>query len=306
VNGRELSVWLPTLHPFTKEGALDEHALRLHFRRLAAAGIGVFCANEGTGEAYSLEWDEIKQVLRIANEELKGRVHVRGMGRMVRKAAAMVDFVREVEAAGLDGVHIYALDLGHGSIPTEREQEAYLTDVLSECRLPTMVSVHNAAGYLYPIPLIKRLADRFSNFTDLILVTNPAYMNEMFVAVGDRLKIHVAAGDLLSSLALGGTGYAAPEGNLIPNTCMRFASLYQAQRYAEALAVYRTIVNIGVHLRRFGSIAARKAALTLLGYPMGYPREPRMPFPEEQLPELKALLDKLRIQELESVTPIAT
>jgi 4-hydroxy-tetrahydrodipicolinate synthase len=292
------------LHPFTKEGALDEHALRLHFRRLAAAGIGVYCANEGTGESLGLAWDEIKQVLRIANQELKGKVHVRGMGRMVRKAAEMVDFVKEVEAAGLDGVHIYALDLGHGSLPTEREQEGYLTDVLSECRIPTMVSIHNAAGYLYPIALIKRLADRFPHFTDLILVTNTAYMNEVFVAVGDRLNIHVAAGDLLSSLALGGTGYAAPEGNLIPNTCMRFASLYQAQRYEEAFAVYRTIVRIGVHMRRFGSIGARKAALTLLGYPMGYPRKPRMPFPEEQLQELKALLEELRIQDLESAGPI--
>jgi len=74
---RPPSTFVISLTPFSGDGTLDEHGFRLHLRRLAEAGIGVYLGGSGSGEGYTLTPAEVARILEIGAEELGGRVPVR-------------------------------------------------------------------------------------------------------------------------------------------------------------------------------------------------------------------------------------
>jgi 4-hydroxy-tetrahydrodipicolinate synthase len=301
---RDLTCWVPSLTPFTRDGDIDEALLRAHVRRLARAGLVVLTANEGNGEAQAMTISEMRRVMEIAKEEVKGTTPVWGMGKMVRRASEQIEFARAVQDLGLDGIHIYALDMGHAMKPTEREQETYLTDVLDTIDIPVMLSIHPYAGYIYPVSLVRRLADRYPNLLyALVTVRELDYHVQLLDTVGDRLKIISGPTTALSLLALGCDGFAAQHANLIPRTCASLIEHYRAGRYREAEAAFATMTRLNPIVNREGGgyTSGTKAALAHMGLPAGYPRKPRLPIDERELAPMIELLDRLRIRELEGI-----
>ncbi len=295
-----LTVWTATICPFTRSGDLDEDGYRRHLRRLAKAGVNVLIASEGTGEAQTLDWPELRRCLEIGKEELTGKVPGWGMGRKVHRASEMVAFVHLVQDLGLDGVHIHALEMAQGNVPSEREQEAYLTEVFESVHIPAILSLHASAGYRYPIKLIRQLAERYPNLVGCLVVTSDLhYQRDLFDALGSRLQFICAYGNLLPALASGfGSGFCGQEGNLAPELCQSFVEYWQAHRYDDALAAYDKILQMGKIVHSYGFAVGIKAALNLLGLPGGYPRRPRLPLPDEAVREIAESLEKLNIPEL--------
>jgi 4-hydroxy-tetrahydrodipicolinate synthase len=297
---REPSTYVISLTPFTADGALDEEGLRGHLRRLADAGIGVYVAGSGSGEAYTLTDHELERVLAIAAEELAGKVPVRGMGREPRTAAEMVRFGAMVRAAGLDAAQIYSLDIGHGNQPTDRELRAYLFAVLDGVDWPSVISVHQSVGYLYPVELLVEAIERYGHVVGINVSTGDLrYLGRVIEAVDGRVEVHCGGpAHALATLALGGTGYLSSEGNLAPRLCVSLIEHYRAGRLTESELAYRTITRLWPVTYRYGSIRGTKAALGLLGLPGGLPRPPRLPVPDEALPEIRAQLERLALPEL--------
>ena len=56
---RALSTFCCSVTPFAADGSLDVPALRAHFARLAAAGVGVYVAGSSPGEGYALSRSEV-------------------------------------------------------------------------------------------------------------------------------------------------------------------------------------------------------------------------------------------------------
>src|SRR4029077_21011440 len=108
---KKLSVIVISITPFDAQGKLDEPALRLHLRRLRDAGVSVYVAGGGSGEAYTFTPDERDRVLAISVEELKGRVPVRAMGCEPRLAKDMVEHLRSAERAKVDAAMIFSLEI---------------------------------------------------------------------------------------------------------------------------------------------------------------------------------------------------
>jgi 4-hydroxy-tetrahydrodipicolinate synthase len=298
---RNPTTYVISLTPFTAAGALDEQGLRDHFRRLAVSGIGVYVAGSGSGEAYTLDDAELEAVLGVAAEELRGRVPVRGMGREPRTAQEMIRFCRLVRDAGLDAAQIYSLDIGHGNKPSDRELEAYLFTVLDAVDFACVISVHQSVGYLYPVDLIARVIDRYPQVLGVNVSTGDIqYLTRLIDAVDSRAEVHCGGPALaLSTLALGGTGYLSSEGNLAPRLCVSLIDHYRSGRLVDAEAAYRRILHLWPVSYKYGSIRGTKAALGLLGLPGGYPRPPRLPVPDDALPEIRAQLEQLDLAAIE-------
>ncbi len=106
---RALSTFCCSITPFAADGSLDERALRAHFARLSAAGVGVYVAGSSPGEGYALSRDEVRRCLEIAVAELRGRVPVRAMGVEPRSARDMVEHTALAAACGVDAVQILSL-----------------------------------------------------------------------------------------------------------------------------------------------------------------------------------------------------
>ena len=294
---RPPSTFVISLTPFTREGALDEAALRGHLRRLAAAGIGVYVGGSGSGEGYTLSPAEVGRVLEIGAEELRGRVPVRAMGVEPRTAAQMIELGRVASAAGLDGMQVYSLDIGHGNRPRPAELERYFSDVLDAVGLDAVVSSHFAAGYFVPLDVVARLLERFPHLVGLNC-TNPdiTYLVRLLEIVDGRADVHVGGPmQALTCLALGGQGYLSSEGNLAPALCVEVVERWAAADLTGSAAAFARVLRLFAATQEAGGIAAAKAALGRLGLPGGWPRPPRLPVEGPVLDALVAVAGELGV-----------
>ncbi|MFA5884682.1 MAG: dihydrodipicolinate synthase family protein [Acidimicrobiia bacterium] len=292
-----------SITPFDADGALDEADLRAHLRRLAASGIGVYLGGSGSGEGYTLEPDEVRRVLEIGVEELRGRVPVRAMGVEPRSAREMIRLGRLAADLGVDALQVYSLDVGHGNRPRADELRRYYADVLDAVDLPVVLSSHQSVGYALPVELIRGLVDE----SDAIVGVNCShndltYVAQLIDAVAGDVDVHVGGPmHALSCLALGGHGYLSSEGNLTPRLCTTVVDTYGRGDFSACHAAYARVMRLHAETRRLGGIAATKAALAMLGLPGGTVRGPRLPVSDAVRAEIARMLDDLQIAAAEGL-----
>jgi 4-hydroxy-tetrahydrodipicolinate synthase len=298
---RRSSAFVISITPFDRAGALDEEALRLHLRRMASAGIGVYVGGGGSGEGFTLSPAEATRVLEIGVEELKGKVPIRSMGVEPRTADEMVRFARMAQATGVDATQIYSLDQGHGHRPTGTEIETYLLDILGEVDLPVVLSSHQSVGYALPVDLVAGLVARF----DQIIGVNSshadlAYLAALIDAVGDRVDIHVGGPvQTLTALSLGAQGFLTSEANLAPRLCMSVLDCYEAGDARAMTAAFGQLVRLSQTLYGQGGIRATKAVLNDLGLAGGYPRKPQLPVSDATTRQVREAVDRLGLAAVE-------
>lgn len=299
---RQPSTFVISITPFDESERLDEEGLRGHFRRMAAAGIGVYVSGGGSGEAYTLSTSESDRVIEIAVEELKGKVPVRAMGVEPRTAKQMTRFIDTAWRLGVDAVQLYSLDMGHGNAPRSDEMEGYYHDILTVVRAPVVLSTHYSVGYFIPVTLLARLTERFPNVVG-INCTSPdiTYLEDLVQSVDERVEVHVGGPmQAVTALALGASGYLSSDANVAPRLAVSLIDHYAKGDVAESHADFDRLIQLFTLVMRHGGIRAVKAALSLLGLPGGIPRRPRLPMTgEQELQELAAGLERLNIKATE-------
>jgi 4-hydroxy-tetrahydrodipicolinate synthase len=256
---------------------------------MAAAGVGVYVGGSGSGEGYSLSHAERDRVFEIAAEELSGRVPARAMGVEPRSAAEMVSLAHAAAKAGLDAVQVYSLDLGHAHLPTPREVERYLRDVLDGVGTPLIVSTHQSAGYRIDPGLLASLAAEYPHLAGINCThADLAYLASVIDAAGGS-DVHVGGpAQALSAMALGATGYLTSEANLSPRLCKRVVDAFTVGDLPSAAETYATVIRLSNLFYGHGGIRATKAVLNALGLPGGYPRLPQLPVPPAEAEMLLA------------------
>ena len=288
----QASTFVISLTPFTATGDLDEDGLRAHLRRLASSGIGVYLGGSGSGEGYTLSRDEVRRVLEIGVEELRGRVPVRAMGVEPRSADELIALGRLATDVGVEAVQLYSLDMGHGNRPRPGELERYLCDVLDAVDVPMVLSSHQAAGYAIPPELIDGLLDRYDSIVGVNCTNQDlTYLLRVLDAVDRRVDVHVGGPmHALSCLAMGGQGYLSSEGNLAPALCVAVIDAYARGDLRACADAYARVMRLFAMTQRLGGISATKAALRTLGLPGGWPRPPRLPVEEDDVGDLVRLV----------------
>ena len=301
-DARGRSTYVISLTPFADDGSLDEGRLRDHLRRMARGGVGVFVAGSGSGEAYTLTDTEVRTVLDVSVEELKGKVPVRAMGSEPRTAQQMVDFIEVSTEAGVDAVQVYSLEMGHAASPAPETLRAYYDEVLSQAAIPVVLSSHFSVGYLLPIDLVVDLVGRYPLVTG-INCTAPdiRYLIDLLDALDGRIEVHVGGPAFaLSALALGATGYLSSEANVAPRLCRSLIDRFEAGDLDGAFDAYARIMRMFNVNMRHDHVSSGRVQLELLGTPVGPPRRPRLPLDEDARGELAAVLDELGIEEIEA------
>jgi len=273
-----------SLTPFDDHERLDESAFRAHLQRMARAGIGVFVGGAGSGEAYTLAADEMRRVLTIAVEELKGKVPVRAMGVEPRTQSEMIRYGALCAEVGVDAMQVYSLDVGHLGKPSDREIERYLDDVLSNITVPAVISTHFSVGYLVPVPLMATLCERYSNVIGINCTsTDQHYLTQLCGAVDERVEIYTGLmTQALAAWSVGASGFLASEGNLVPGMCMEVVRNYKAGELAATVESYGRLLRLSqALLADGGGMRNTKAALALADLPGGMVRRPRLPLTDE-------------------------
>ncbi len=277
--------------PFTPDGAaIDEGTLRRFVDWQIDEGSHGLIPLGSTGEFLSLTDDERRRVAQIVIEAAAGRVPV-----VVGTAAEWTDdcvrYSREAQALGADGVMIVP---PYYSSPTHDELFEHYRRVGESISIPIMVYNNPFTANVDLVPsLVARLAE----------IDNVDYIKESSGDAGRVCEIQRLCGERMTvfagylpyeAYAAGAAGYVSVVGNIAPRlSAEMFARVVDERDLDGGRELYFRLLPLIHALAGDLYVSATKAALGLLGMPVGPPRPPRLPLPGERTERLRATLAEL-------------
>jgi 5-dehydro-4-deoxyglucarate dehydratase len=283
----------PVTH-FDADLQFDEARYREHLAWQAGYDVAGLFAGGGTGEGFSLTTGEMDRVVRVAVDEIGGKVPV--LASATGPTFQAIEQAKSAEAAGADGLLLLPPYL------TEADQEGLIEHVSAVCRATNLgVIVYSRANAVLTDTSVAILAERNPNligFKDGI--GNIEQMTRIYAKVGERLAyiggLPTAETFALPLLQLGVSTYSSAMFNFVPEFALGF---YQDVRAENRTAVYQKLndfvipyLDIRDRVKGYG-VSIVKAGLTAVGRDGGKVRPPLQDLTESDLHELTTLINKI-------------
>ncbi len=283
----------PVTH-FADDLSFDEAGYRKHLAWLAQYPVAGLFAAGGTGEGFSLTLEETDRVVRTAVHEVAGAVPV--LAPATGSTVNAVAQARAAEAAGADGLLLMPPYL------TEASQAGLVEHVSRVCEATDLgVVVYSRANAVLLDEAVAVLADRnptMIGFKDG--VGSIEQMTRTYARVGDRLMyvggLPTAETFALPLLQLGVSTYSSALFNFVPQWAIEFYDAVVAQDRDE---VYRRLNEfvlpyLDIRDRTQGyAVSIVKGGLAAIGRPAGPVRPPLTDLREDEVAELKDLIDRI-------------
>ena len=270
------------------EGPYREHIAWLKEHRVA----GLFAAG-GTGEFFSLTPTEVVEVVRVAADEMDGRVPLlSGCG---YGTAIACEIARGAEQAGADGLLLLPPYL------VNAKQEGLAAHVEAVCRSTGVgVIVYNRDNAVLHEDTLARLCERNPNligFKDG--VGDIELMMRIYAKMGDRLTyvggLPTAETFASAYLQMGVTTYSSAIFNFMPEWALAFYAAVRARDTDTIMAGLRDFVLPYIALRNRGTgyaVSIVKAGMRVIGRPAGPVRLPLIDLSAAEDAELAALVER--------------
>jgi 5-dehydro-4-deoxyglucarate dehydratase len=283
----------PVTH-FDADLQFDERRYREHLDWQAGYDIAGLFAAGGTGEGFSLTSAEIDRVVRVAVDQVHGRVPVLapamgGTARSVAQAKAAQD-------AGADGILLFPPYL------TEASPRGLVDHIGAVCSATDLgVIVYSRANAVLADATVAQVADRNPNLIGLKDgVGDIENLTRTYAKVGDRLiyvgGLPTAETFALPLLQLGVSTYSSALYNFLPEFALRFYAAVQAQNRPAVYGMLNDFVlpYLDIRDRAKGyAVSIIKAGLTAVGRDGGRVRPPLTDLTEAELAQLAVLISKV-------------
>jgi 4-hydroxy-tetrahydrodipicolinate synthase len=285
--------------PFTRDGDLDEAALRRLLDRQLAAGIDGLVPCGTTGESPTLGPAERDRVIDLTVEA--ARVHETGgtrtpviAGTGTNDTRATVAASRRAAALGADAALIVA---PYYNKPDQRMLEAHYRAVADEGDLPVVVyNVPGRSGTNVDADTLLRLAEH----PRIIAVKEAsANLEQIMTILRDRpTGFAVLSGDdswTLPLLALGGDGVISVASNEVPEVMVALCTAARTRDWDGARSIHeRHLALFRVNFVSPNPVPV-KAALAEMGLIEDVLRQPLLPLDEPQRTRLRGVLADLAL-----------
>lgn len=279
--------------PFTADGArVDVAALRRLVEFQITEGIHGLIPLGSTGEFLSLTRDERNEVIETVIDQARGRVPVL-VGTGAEWTRDAVELSREAEALGADGVMVIP---PFYSVPTEDELYVHYKAIGDAIGLPVMIYNNPATANVDMLPETVARLSAIPNVRSIKESTlDVTRVRDIVRLCGDRMTVF--AGVLgYESFFLGAAGWVAVCSNVIPKLSAElFEAAVERNDPVEARLIHGRMVDLLWWVGGPRYVSGTKAALEMIGLPVGPPRPPRLPLPREMRPKLEAVLRALRL-----------
>lgn len=248
--------------PFTREGAIDEAALRRFVDFQIDGGVDMLLPGGTTGEGATLEEDETDRLLSIVLDQAKGRVPVIfGAGsNSTKKAVQATERAKRLGAAGV---------LSVGPYYNKPTQGGYIEHFKAVAQVGLPVMVYNVPG---------RTGSNILASTTLKLaeVPNIVAVKEASGDLGQMMEIirsrpaefRVLSGDdaiTLPLIAAGGDGIVSVVSNEVPGMMSSMTNAALAGDYVQARELhYKMLPLMNANFVESNPIPA-KAVLAMMG-----------------------------------------
>jgi len=257
-------------------------------------GASALFAAGGTGEFFSLEPGEYRDIIKVALDTCRGRTPIiAGAGGGTRVA---IQYAQEAEALGAQGILLLPHYL------TEASQEGLIAHVEAVCKSVKFgVVVYNRGACKLTPQSLLILAERCPNligFKDGLgdiekFVAIRQTLGERFAYLGGLPTAELFAG---AYKAMGCPVYSSAVFNFIPKTAMAFYNAHAAGDTATTDRLIRDFFLPYIALRNKGegyAVSIVKAGATLVGHGAGPVRPPLSDLKPAEVEELRALIETL-------------
>lgn len=261
--------------PFRGED-VDVDALRALVRFHLAEGTDALVVNGSTGEAAAMTPEEQRRAIETVVEEVQGRRPViAGVGGTDTRAVARL--AAQARAAGAD---LLLVSTPPYSKPQQRGLVAHFRAVLDAGDRPTIL--YNVPSRTACNLLPETVAELVEADARVVGIKEASgdltQIAELARLVGDRLAIYSGNDDqTLPILALGGVGVVSVVANVAPRETSRLVHAFLEGRIEEARALQLRLLPLIRALFLESNPVPVKAALGLLGFPVGDVRPPLAP-----------------------------
>jgi len=275
---------------FTSNDALDLPLFEKNLEAQIEAGVSGIILGGTLGEASVLTVDEKETLVKFAIDKIKGRIPVilNIAEGATREAVNQAALARKWGADGLMLLPPKRYKSDH------RETVTYFTTVANSTDLPLM---------LYNNPHDYKIEITLDMFDELVPVKNIEAVKEstrdvtnvtrMLNRFGDRFKILCGVDTItFEELAAGADGLVAGLVCAFPAETVAIYNLVKAERYAEALALYRwfmPLLELDIHPKLVQYI---KLAESKVGLGSEYVRAPRLQLAGKEREQVLATIDK--------------
>ena len=279
--------------PFSEDGSkVDYSALRRFVDWQIANGVPGLIPLGSTGEFLSVADEERREIVTTIIQQVDGRVPVL-VGTADEWTDKSVRYSREAEELGASGVMVVP---PYYASPTEDELYAHYQRISDAISIPIMVYNNpNTANVDLTPELLARLSQ----------IENVDYVKESSGDISrireiDRLsegRMTVFAGyHAFDSFLLGAKGYVSVCGNIVPKLSSDLYKLViEESDVASGRELYHRLLPLLDAISGDLYVSATKAALELVGMPVGIPRMPRLRVPESHQIKIEEVLRELGV-----------
>ena len=279
------------LTPFTADLQVDEPALRRQIDYVVAdcAATMVVAAGVETQEYTYLSFEERKTLIRRTIEFVDGRVPVMvGITHASFKTAIAI--AHDAQRLGAAAVQLLAPLRPFAGPPTESDLIAYFEAVSKETELPITLYLNPGPGADVSIPATVALAQLPR--VELIKESSRdlARVSRLIVEIdrAGHARYFTTMQMLLATLQLGGSGATMP-----PPACeiaRHVIDAFVAKDYERAAALQLQFALFPAKWMHRGLAPAMKAAMNLIGVPVGEPYPPYVSLNRDERLAMAALL----------------
>jgi 4-hydroxy-tetrahydrodipicolinate synthase len=290
-------VYAVSVTPFDEQGQVDEGALRRHIRWLLdEGGVHGIIPGGSTGEFAFLSEAERKRVTLIALTEVNGRVPV-VVGAAACSTEETVFHAQFAQSSGAQGVMVIPPYYGHLS---QEELFAHFHTLAENIDIPVMLYNNPGAAGSDLLPeTIARLAEHERIAAVKESSGSMQRVHEIQRLCGEQIEVLCGCDTLpLEMFLMGVEGWVAAPSNTIPRECVMLYQLAVEQKeITQALLLYDRLLPLFELFEGSGQyVQLNKAALEMLGRPVGSPRPPLQPVSEVTRAQLRAMIDSISAQ----------
>jgi 4-hydroxy-tetrahydrodipicolinate synthase len=279
----------PVATPMQANEDLDLPRLKWFLDHLIGAGVhGVFVLGTNS-EFYAMDEKEKQTVIATAVEHVRGRVPVfAGTGAESTREA--VRLTRMAEKEGVQGVSVIT---PYFVMPSQQEIIDHYRRVAENTSLPVILYNNPATcgGVKIDVDSVAKLAGVANILGIKDSSGDMQNANEMIQAVPDRFSVLMGRDTLIyQALIWGARGAVPASANVAPHLAVEIYEAFQRGDHAAARAAQLRLNPVRLSLTLGTAPGGVKAALSLLGMPIGPSRAPVGPLSPEKQQKMRAAL----------------
>jgi len=272
--------------PF-KDGQVDEEAFRAHLERQIEGGVDGVVPAGSTGEAATLSVAEHKDVIRIAVEQVAGRVPVIA-GTGSNNTAESIELTKAAKALGADASLLIS---PYYVKPTQEGIYQHYKAIADAVHIPQIL--YNVPGRTASNMEPETVA-RLSHVSNIVAIKDAtadmAQLTRTMMACDGRILFY--SGDdasVLPFMTIGGAGVISVVSNIAPKTMKALVHAVASKDYETAKSMHFALQDLTDAMFVESNPIPVKKACELLGWMGG---ELRLPL-TEQAPDNTAQLQKI-------------